>query len=42
MRWKIPAGVAIALAFMVPAAPAVAQTGSLGLNETCQTVERKA
>ncbi|MET8250409.1 LPXTG cell wall anchor domain-containing protein [Micromonospora sp. NPDC005197] len=41
MRWKIPAGVAIALAFMVPAAPAVAQTGSPGLNETCQTVERK-
>ncbi|MCF0094453.1 LPXTG cell wall anchor domain-containing protein [Micromonospora sp. MH99] len=41
MRWKIAAGAAIALAFMVPAAPAMAQTGSPGLNETCQTVERK-
>src|SRR6185312_3088091 len=41
MRWKIPAGVAIALAFMVPAAPAVAQSVTPGLNESCQTVERK-
>jgi LPXTG-motif cell wall-anchored protein len=31
----------MALAFLVPAAPAVAQTGPTGLNETCQTVERK-
>jgi LPXTG-motif cell wall-anchored protein len=31
----------MALAFLVPAAPAVAQTGPPGLNESCQTVERK-
>ncbi|MGK5742385.1 LPXTG cell wall anchor domain-containing protein [Micromonospora sp. URMC 103] len=41
MRWKIPAGVLMALAFLIPAAPAVAQTESPGLNEACQTVERK-
>lgn len=42
MRGTIPAAVAIALAFMVPAAPALAQSGSSpGLNESCQTVERK-
>ncbi|MEO3770868.1 LPXTG cell wall anchor domain-containing protein [Micromonospora sp. B9E7] len=41
MRWKIPAGALIALAFLVPAAPAAAQLESPGLNETCQTVERK-
>jgi len=41
MRWKIRAGVLVALAFLIPAAPAVAQTGSPGLNEDCQTVERK-
>ncbi|MFJ8582764.1 LPXTG cell wall anchor domain-containing protein [Micromonospora sp. NPDC093277] len=41
MRWNIPAGVLIALAFLIPAAPAVAQTESPGLNEACQTVERK-
>lgn len=41
MRWKIPAGVLVALALLIPAAPAVAQTGSPGLNEACQTVERK-
>ncbi|MGW4464705.1 LPXTG cell wall anchor domain-containing protein [Micromonospora sp. NPDC004704] len=41
MRWKVPAGVLVALAFLIPAAPAVAQTEAPGLNETCQTVERK-
>jgi len=41
MRWKIPAGVLVALAFLIPAAPAVAQTERPGLNEACQTVERK-
>jgi hypothetical protein len=41
MRWKIPAGVVMALALLIPAAPAVAQTGSPGLNEACQTVERR-
>jgi LPXTG-motif cell wall-anchored protein len=41
MRWNIPAGVLMALAFLIPAAPAVAQTGSPGPNEACQTVERK-
>ena len=39
MRWSIPAGVLMALALMIPAVPAVAQTGSAGANETtCQTV----
>ncbi|MET8281366.1 LPXTG cell wall anchor domain-containing protein [Micromonospora sp. NPDC005174] len=42
MQWKIPAGIAIALAFMVPAAPAMAQTAAApGLDQNCQTVERK-
>ncbi|MDG4825181.1 LPXTG cell wall anchor domain-containing protein [Asanoa sp. WMMD1127] len=41
MRWKIPAGVLVALAFLIPAAPALAQTERPGLNESCQTVERK-
>jgi LPXTG-motif cell wall-anchored protein len=41
MRWKISAGVLMALAFLIPAAPAVAQTGSPGLDQTCQTGERK-
>ncbi|MFY1597410.1 LPXTG cell wall anchor domain-containing protein [Micromonospora sp. WMMD737] len=41
MKWKIPAGALMALAFLIPAAPAVAQTESPGLNEACQTVERK-
>jgi hypothetical protein len=27
MRWKIPAGLLLALAVLIPAAPAVAQTG---------------
>lgn len=41
MRWKTSAGVLVALAFLIPAAPAVAQAGSPGLNQACQTVERK-
>lgn len=41
MRWKIPAGVLVALAFLIPAAPALAHTERPGLNESCQTVERK-
>ncbi|MFI7608229.1 LPXTG cell wall anchor domain-containing protein [Micromonospora sp. NPDC049366] len=41
MRWKIPAGVLMALVFLIPAAPAVAAPESPGLNEACQTVERK-
>jgi LPXTG-motif cell wall-anchored protein len=42
MRWSIPAAVLMALAFLIPAAPAVGQTEPSGLNEACQTVERKA
>lgn len=42
MRWKIPAGALIALAFLIPAAPAMAHVKSPGLNAACQTVERKA
>jgi LPXTG-motif cell wall-anchored protein len=41
MRGKISAGVVLALAFLIPAAPAVAQAGPTGLNEACQTAERK-
>ncbi|BCB76742.1 hypothetical protein GCM10022251_49920 [Phytohabitans flavus] len=41
MRWNIPAGVLMALAFLIPAAPAAAQTEPSGLDEACQTVERK-
>ncbi|HEX5594917.1 MAG TPA: LPXTG cell wall anchor domain-containing protein [Micromonosporaceae bacterium] len=41
MRWKIPAGALMALAFLISAAPAMAQTEAPGLNEACQTVERK-
>jgi LPXTG-motif cell wall-anchored protein len=41
MRWKLSAGVLLALAFLIPATPALAQTGPTGLNEACQTVERK-
>ncbi|GIF64071.1 hypothetical protein Ais01nite_21060 [Asanoa ishikariensis] len=41
MRWKIPAGVLVALAFLIPAAPAAAHAAQPGLNESCQTVERK-
>jgi hypothetical protein len=39
MRWKIPAGVLLALALLIPAAPAVAQTGSPKQAQTsCQTI----
>ncbi|MGC4885973.1 LPXTG cell wall anchor domain-containing protein [Micromonospora sp. DT227] len=41
MRGKIPAGVLMALALLIPAAPAMAQTPSPGPNEACQTVDRK-
>jgi LPXTG-motif cell wall-anchored protein len=40
MRWNVLAGVVTALAFLVPTAPAAAQTASPGLNEACQTIER--
>ncbi|MEV6490457.1 LPXTG cell wall anchor domain-containing protein [Actinoplanes sp. NPDC051633] len=41
MRWKMSAGVLVALAFLIPAAPAMAQADQPGLSEACQTVERK-
>ncbi|MCZ7478378.1 MULTISPECIES: LPXTG cell wall anchor domain-containing protein [unclassified Micromonospora] len=42
MQWKIPAGALVALAFLIPVAPAAAaQTAAPGLNESCQTVERE-
>jgi len=41
MRWSVPAGVLVALAFLVPAAQAVAEPGSPVLNQACQPVERK-
>jgi LPXTG-motif cell wall-anchored protein len=41
MRSKISAGVLVALALLVPAAPAAAQAAPPGLNAACQTVERK-
>ncbi|WP_089154814.1 LPXTG cell wall anchor domain-containing protein [Micromonospora sp. NBS 11-29] len=41
MRWKISAGALVALAFLIPAAPAAAHTGSPAPNGACQTVERK-
>ncbi|SCE81052.1 ALF repeat-containing protein [Micromonospora mirobrigensis] len=41
MRGKLTAGVLMALAFLTPAAPAMAQTEPPVLNEACQTVERK-
>jgi len=41
LRWKMSAGVLMALAFLIPAAPAVAQTEPPVLNEACQPVERK-
>ncbi|HLL65644.1 MAG TPA: LPXTG cell wall anchor domain-containing protein [Micromonosporaceae bacterium] len=41
MRWKTSAGALMALAFIVPAAPAAAQIEAPGLNAACQTVERK-
>lgn len=40
MRWKLSAGVLVALALLIPAAPALAETGPTGLNAACQTVER--
>jgi LPXTG-motif cell wall-anchored protein len=42
MRGKISAGVLLTLAFMIPAAPAVAHAEPSGLDAACQTVERKA
>ncbi|MEU4221077.1 LPXTG cell wall anchor domain-containing protein [Actinoplanes sp. NPDC026623] len=39
MRWKMSAGVLVVLALVIPAAPAMAQTGP-GLDAACQTVER--
>ncbi|MFF0149963.1 ALF repeat-containing protein [Micromonospora sp. NPDC005203] len=41
MRLKYPAGALIALALLIPAAPAAAQPPSPWLNAACQTVERK-
>src|ERR1700712_3589323 len=42
MRWKLSAGVLMALAFIVPAAPAVAQAAEPPvLNAACQPTERK-
>jgi hypothetical protein len=39
MRWKIPAAGTLALALLIPAAPAVAQTGTPRLETaSCQTV----
>ncbi|UQU66545.1 ALF repeat-containing protein [Couchioplanes caeruleus] len=42
MRHRISAGVVVALALLIPAAPAAAQPGTPGLNAACQTVEREA
>ncbi|MEV4499961.1 LPXTG cell wall anchor domain-containing protein [Micromonospora arborensis] len=41
MRWKVPAGALVALAFLIPAAPAMAEAKAPGLDAACQTVERK-
>lgn len=41
MRLKLAAGVLVALAFLIPAAPAAAQAQAPGLDPACQTVERK-
>ncbi|WP_033338690.1 ALF repeat-containing protein [Catenuloplanes japonicus] len=41
MRWKMSASVLVALAFLIPAAPAMAQAAQPGLDAGCQTVERK-
>lgn len=39
MRWKIPAGIVLALALLIPAAPAAAHDASSGLDATtCQAV----
>lgn len=42
MRWKMSASVLVALALVIPAAPAaaMAQAAQPGLNAACQTVER--
>lgn len=42
MLKKISAGALMALAFLMPAAPAAAEPGTPVLNEACQTVEPKA
>ncbi|MDP9815232.1 LPXTG cell wall anchor domain-containing protein [Spirilliplanes yamanashiensis] len=41
MYRKVSAGVLLAMALLVPAAPAAAQAGTPGLDASCQTVERK-
>src|SRR5689334_2659731 len=41
MRRKLSAGVLMALALLIPAAPAAAQAAAPGLDAACQTVERK-
>ena len=41
MRGRILAGVVMALAFVIPAAPAVAHVEKPGLDAACETVERK-
>jgi LPXTG-motif cell wall-anchored protein len=41
MRAKMAAGVLVALTFLIPAAPAMAEAGEPGLDKACQTVERK-
>ncbi|SNY14815.1 LPXTG cell wall anchor domain-containing protein [Paractinoplanes atraurantiacus] len=41
MRGKMAAGVLMALALLIPAAPAAAQAAAPGLDASCQTVERK-
>ena len=40
MRWKTSAGVLVALAFLIPAAPAVAGTEPPVLDNACHTIER--
>ncbi|MFI5845902.1 LPXTG cell wall anchor domain-containing protein [Catenuloplanes sp. NPDC051500] len=42
MRWKMSASALLALAFLIPAAPAAAQAAQPGLDAGCQTVERTA
>ncbi|MEV0003094.1 ALF repeat-containing protein [Micromonospora sp. NPDC050980] len=41
MRLKLAAGVLMALAFLIPGAPAVAQAQAPGLDPACQTIERR-
>jgi LPXTG-motif cell wall-anchored protein len=41
MRGKISAGVLMATAFLIPTAPAVAQTEPPGLNAACQMADRQ-